>query len=143
MRTAKRRSVRVGATLLAGVLLLGACRGGVEVGKEYRPPVDYQMSINHGVNYEADLMACQGVADQQYAAEEELVLGSAGGAGMGATLGAGAGLAASGITVLAAASSGAVLGAAVGAAAAGILTLHEQSETVSDCMANRGYVVLR
>ena len=142
MSTAKRRPGRLGPALLMAALLLGACRGGIEVGKEYRPPVDYQMSINHGVNYEADLMACQGVADQ-YAAEEELVLGSAGGAAMGGAIGAGSGLVASGITVMAAASSGAVLGASVGAAAAGLLLLHEQSETVSDCMANRGYVVLR
>ena len=142
MSTAKRPPVRLGTTLLVAAMLLGACRGGIEVGKEYRPPVDYQMSINSGVNYEADLMACQGVADQ-YNAEEELVLGSAGGAALGGAIGAGSGLVASGITVMAAASSGAVLGAAVGAAAVGVLTLHEQSETVSNCMANRGYVVLR
>ena len=133
--------MRWAMTLTAAALLAG-CTGGLDVGSKYRPPVDYQMSVNHGVNYEGDLSACQSYADAIDPLEEGLVTAGVG-AGTGAGLGAITGGIVTEVTVLQALGTGAAYGALIGGVLGTANAMQAQSVAVSQCMQNRGYAVLR
>ncbi len=130
------------AMALAAAILLAGCTGGLDAGSKYRPPVDYQMSVNHGVNYEGDLSACQSYADAIDPLEEGLVMGGVG-AGTGTALGAISGGIVNEITVLQGLGFGAAYGAVIGAVLGAANGMQAQSVAVSECMQNRGYAVLR
>ncbi len=130
------------AMALAAAALLAGCTGGLDAGSKYRPPVDYQMSVNHGVNYEGDLSACQSYANAIDPLEEGLVMAGVG-AGTGGALGAISGGIVNEITVLQGLGFGAAYGAVIGTVLGAANGIQAQSVAVSECMQNRGYAVLR
>ena len=130
------------AMAVVAAAMLAGCTGGFDTGSKYRPPVDYQMSVNHGVNYEGDLSACQSYANAIDPLEETLAMTLVG-TGTGGALGSITGGVVNEITVLQGLGYGAAFGAVIGGVLGGANALQAQSVAVAQCMQNRGYVVLR
>ncbi len=108
---------------LPALLLLAACSTGF--GDKYRPVVDAQGSIHHGVNYEADLAACQGLTRPHNPELARLRLAQFG--------------------LFRATPEGALSGTAVAppnAPSPDELYLQWQHRIIRECMTGRGYVVL-
>jgi len=108
------------------------------MGKNYRPVVDPKgVNMSH---YESDLRECQ-----QIAGEVSIVEEAAGTALVGATAGAIVGVIGGAIfgDAGAGAAAGAVYGGGGGAVDGAMSGLHGQTQVVANCMAGRGYKVLR
>lgn len=119
------------ALIFLATASLGGCAG---TGAEYRPIVD-PATMNQGMNYEADLSACQQLAEQRDYANGDTGTSALVGAGIGTAIGAltgsweGAGI-------------GAVAGGGVGAGSGALSTKEERKRIVIRCMQGRGYQVL-
>jgi outer membrane lipoprotein SlyB len=118
-------------TAIVILILITGCAG-------YRPIVDMQ-NVNPG-KYETDLKECQVYAEQVSPAAEGAT-GAAIGAGIGAVLGAVVG------SFIGEAGRGAAMGAAIGGTQGAVQGtgggLKGQVDIIRNCMAQRGYRILR
>ena len=119
-------------TIICSFTLLGC------MGQNYRPVIDPKGT--NMAHYERDLHECQTIAGQQSVLAESAqsaVVGAAAGAVVGSVIGTILGEAGDG------AAAGAGYGGATGAVDGAIGSLQGQSQIIANCLAGRGYKVLR